>query len=40
MTISAAAEDPLLAYRDQFPILSRTDYLISNSLGAAPVGVR
>jgi kynureninase len=36
MTISAPAEDPLLAYRDQFPILSRTNYLISNSLGAVP----
>jgi kynureninase len=36
MTISALAEDPLLAYRDQFPILSRTNYLISNSLGAVP----
>jgi kynureninase len=28
--------DPLLAYRDRFPILSRTNYLISNSLGAVP----
>ena len=36
MTTPAPAEDPLLAYRDQFPILSRTNYLISNSLGAAP----
>jgi kynureninase len=36
MTIPAPAEDPLLAYRDQFPILSRTNYLISNSLGAVP----
>jgi kynureninase len=28
--------DPLLAYRDRFPILSDTNYLISNSLGAVP----
>jgi kynureninase len=36
MTIPAPVEDSLLAYRDQFPILSRTNYLISNSLGAVP----
>src|SRR3954468_6435233 len=36
MTIAAPDEDPLLAYRDEFPILSRTNYLISNSLGAVP----
>jgi len=29
----------LLSWRDQFPILSRTTYLISNSLGAMPRGV-
>ena len=28
--------DPLLAYRDRFPILSTCTYLISNSLGAMP----
>ncbi len=28
--------DPLLAFREQFPILSRTNYLVSNSLGAMP----
>ena len=28
--------DPLLRFRDQFPILARTNYLISNSLGAMP----
>jgi hypothetical protein len=28
--------DRLLAFRDQFPILARTNYLISNSLGAVP----
>jgi kynureninase len=32
--------DPLLAYRHHFPILARTNYLISNSLGAVPVVVR
>jgi kynureninase len=33
------AADPLLAYRARFPILSRTNYLISNSLGAVPQDV-
>jgi kynureninase len=31
--------DPLLQYRAEFPILDRTTYLISNSLGAMPRGV-
>jgi kynureninase len=31
--------DPLLRYRQQFPILERTNYLISNSLGAVPAAV-
>lgn len=31
--------DPLLRYRGEFPILERTNYLISNSLGAMPRGV-
>ena len=31
--------DPLLAFRDEFPILARTTYLVSNSLGAMPRGV-
>ncbi|MGH9499777.1 MAG: aminotransferase class V-fold PLP-dependent enzyme [Terriglobales bacterium] len=31
--------DPLLRYRPEFPILDRTTYLISNSLGAMPRGV-
>ena len=31
--------DTLLALRDQFPILERTTYLVSNSLGAMPRGV-
>ncbi len=32
--------DPLLAYRDCFPILARCHYLISNSLGAVPAATR
>lgn len=28
--------DPLLAFRSDFPILERTNYLVSNSLGAMP----
>ncbi len=31
--------DPLLRYRAEFPILERTNYMISNSLGAMPRGV-
>jgi kynureninase len=31
--------DPLLRFRDEFPILSRTTYLVSNSLGAMPRAV-
>jgi kynureninase len=31
--------DPLLAFRPQFPILERTTYLVSNSLGAMPRAV-
>jgi kynureninase len=31
--------DPLLAYRGEFPILERTTYLVSNSLGAMPRAV-
>ena len=33
------ADDPLLVYRVRFPILSCTNYLISNSLGAVPAEV-
>ncbi len=33
---ASASADPLLAWRDCFPILERTTYLISNSLGAMP----
>ena len=32
--------DPLLAFRPQFPTLETCTYLISNSLGAMPVGAR
>lgn len=31
--------DPLLRFREEFPILERTNYLVSNSLGAMPRGV-
>ena len=31
--------DPLLQWRDEFPILATTNYLISNSLGAMPRAV-
>lgn len=32
--------DPLLAFRERFPITRRTNYLISNSLGAMPAATR
>jgi kynureninase len=32
-------DDPLLRWREEFPILSRTVYMISNSLGAMPRAV-
>ena len=32
----ADVSDPLLAFRPEFPILARTNYLVSNSLGAMP----
>jgi kynureninase len=35
----AGESDALLRYRPQFPILEKTNYLISNSLGAVPRGV-
>src|ERR1700747_3226476 len=34
-----AIPDPLLRFRSEFPILERTTYMISNSLGAMPRGV-
>jgi kynureninase len=36
----AAMSDDLLAWREHFPILETSTYLISNSLGAMPRGVR
>jgi kynureninase len=33
------APDPLLSFRDEFPILATSTYLVSNSLGAMPRGV-
>jgi kynureninase len=35
----SAAADALCRYRDRFPILARSNYLISNSLGAVPAEV-
>ena len=32
--------DPLLAYRDRFPITRKCNYLINNSLGAMPAAAR
>jgi kynureninase len=38
-TIPASAlSDPLLAWRDEFPILAGTTYMVSHSLGAMPRG--
>jgi kynureninase len=34
-----AASDPLLAFREEFPILAQSTYLVSNSLGAMPRAV-
>jgi kynureninase len=34
--LQSAALDPLLSFRSEFPILGRTNYLVSNSLGAMP----
>src|ERR1700737_3674442 len=39
MTIDVSA-DNLLRYRDRFPILKRTKYLVSHSLGAMPEAAR
>ena len=32
----AAQKDPLLSFREEFPILAKTNYLVSNSLGPMP----
>ena len=37
---TAHGYDPLLKWRDHFPILESTNYLISNSLGAVPASTR
>lgn len=37
--MSGSATDQLLAFRDEFPILERSNYLVSNSLGAMPRAV-
>ncbi len=36
---AAPVNDPLLRFRDEFPILARSTYLVSNSLGAMPRAV-
>lgn len=33
---TASPADPLLAFREEFPILAKTNYLVSNSLGPMP----
>lgn len=35
-----SSDDRLLAYRERFPILKRSNYLINNSLGAVPAKAR
>jgi len=40
MMAAHALDDPLLAWRAEFPILARCCYLVSHSLGAMPRGVR
>src|SRR4051812_31124158 len=37
--VRMTTQDPLLAFRSEFPILERSTYLVSNSLGAMPRGV-
>lgn len=39
ISTDTSTEDSLLAWREQFPILETSSYLISNSLGAMPRGV-
>jgi len=39
VTEGGADMDPLLKWREEFPILDHTTYMISNSLGAMPRGV-
>src|ERR1700687_5049708 len=33
---TSSQRDPLLAFREEFPILEKTNYLVSNSLGPMP----
>src|ERR1700736_4930176 len=40
MPPAVPATDPLLSYRDRFPILKKTRYLVSHSLGAMPEATR
>jgi kynureninase len=35
-TTGSVMDDPLLRWREEFPILRETTYLVSNSLGAMP----
>src|SRR5271165_2332189 len=37
---ASAQDDPLLAWRQEFPILAHTTYMISHSLGAMPERAR
>ena len=39
-TSEQPSDDPLLAWRSEFPILERTNYLVNNSLGAMPRATR
>jgi kynureninase len=39
VNVSSPARDPLLVFRDEFPILANTRYLVSNSLGPMPRSV-
>ncbi len=39
MCAASLTADPLLAFREEFPILERSTYLVSNSLGAMPRSV-
>jgi kynureninase len=40
MTPLSQLTDPLLAWREEFPVLAEKTYLVSHSLGAMPRGVR
>lgn len=36
LTVQSTTKDPLLVFREEFPILERVNYLVSNSLGPMP----